>query len=43
MIMVMMLMVVIDLSLDFSWLKQGFVMDGMDPRFSTNVNVSLLS
>ena len=33
----------IDLSLNFSWLNAGFVMDDTDPRFSTNVNISLLS
>ena len=41
--MMLMMMVVMDLSLDFFWLKQGYVMDNMGPRYSTNVNVSLLS
>ena len=33
----------IDLSLDFSWLSEGFVLDDVDPRFSTLVNISLLN
>jgi len=32
----------IDLSLDFAWLKEDFVLDNVDPRFSTLVNTSLL-
>ena len=33
----------IDLSLKFNWLTPAYVVDDVDPRFSTNVNLSLLS
>ena len=32
----------IDLSLQFSWLDPDYVKDDVDPRFSTNVNTSML-
>ena len=33
----------IDLSLKFNWLTPAYVVDDVDPRFSTNVNLTLLS
>ena len=33
----------IDLSLKFSWLTVGYVQDDEDPRFSTEVNLTMLS